>query len=73
LYGSAERVSDPQMHRYAEAICEAVTAIAVVDDVLTAGVHYRAMHTVLSRRFPDVPIIGVFVARRVFPDPAEDF
>lgn len=51
----------------------APTAIAIVDDVLTAGVHYRAMHTVLSGRFPDVPIIGIFVARRVFPDPAEDF
>ncbi len=57
-----------------EAVAEpAPTAIAIMDDVLTAGVHYRAMHTVLSRRFPDVPIIGLFVARRVFPDPEEDF
>ena len=45
----------------------APTAIAIVDDVLTAGVHYRAMHTVLSQHFPVVPIIGVFVARRIFP------
>jgi len=43
-------------------------AIAIVDDVLTAGTHYRAMHQVLSERFPSVPIIGLFVARRVFPD-----
>ena len=41
--------------------------IAIVDDVLTAGVHYRAMHRVLSRRFPGVPIVGLFIARRVFP------
>lgn len=41
--------------------------IGIFDDVLTAGTHYRAMHTVLSRRFPGVPITGLFVARRVFP------
>lgn len=41
-------------------------AIGVLDDVLTAGSHYRAMHTVLSRRFPGVPITGLFIARRVF-------
>ncbi|WP_449253193.1 hypothetical protein [Brevundimonas naejangsanensis] len=45
--------------------------IAIVDDVLTAGTHYRAMHTVLSARFPGVPIYGLFIARRVFPP--EDF
>ena len=43
-------------------------AIAIVDDVLTAGTHYRAMHSTLTARFPEIPIIGVFVARRVFPD-----
>ena len=42
-------------------------AIAVVDDVLTAGTHYRAMRQVLLGRFPDVPIVGLFIARRVFP------
>ncbi|WP_406871955.1 hypothetical protein WHT83_18125 [Aminobacter sp. P9b] len=46
-------------------------SIAIVDDVLTAGTHYRAMHIVLSARFPNVPIIGLFIARRVFPD--DDF
>ena len=42
-------------------------AIAIVDDVLTAGTHYRAMKRILSDRFPNVPINGVFIARRVFP------
>jgi len=51
----------------------APTAIAIVDDVLTAGVHYRAMNTILSLRFPDIPIIGIFIARRVFADPIEEF
>ena len=43
------------------------SAIAVVDDVLTTGAHFRAASTVLARRFPAVPIIGLFIARRV-PD-----
>jgi hypothetical protein len=43
-------------------------AIGVVDDVLTAGTHYRAMHTILSQRFPGTQIVGIFVARRVFPN-----
>lgn len=58
------------------AINEALAApaprkIAIVDDVLTAGTHYRAMHITLSARFPNVPLIGLFIARRVFPD--DDF
>jgi predicted amidophosphoribosyltransferase len=42
--------------------------IAIVDDVLTVGVHYRAMHIRLSQRFPGLMIVGMFIARRVFPD-----
>ncbi len=42
--------------------------IAIVDDMLTAGTHYRAMHTILSQRFPNAVIAGVFVARRIFAD-----
>lgn len=48
------------------------TVIWVIDDVLTAGTHFRAMQTVLSQRFPDVPIYGIFLARRVFAGPEED-
>ena len=39
--------------------------IVVVDDVLTTGCHFKAMKIILSRRFPGVKIIGLFVARRV--------
>lgn len=42
--------------------------IGVVDDVLTAGTHYKAVKHILESRFPDVPIYGLFIARRVFPD-----
>jgi hypothetical protein len=45
-------------------------AIGVFDDVLTAGTHFRAMHTILGARFPGVPITGIFIARRVFPPEA---
>jgi hypothetical protein len=44
----------------------APNAILVVDDVVTAGTHYRATHTILAARFPGVPIHALFIARRVF-------
>lgn len=44
------------------------THIIIVDDVMTAGKHFRAMVSVLEEKFPRVPISGVFLARRVFPD-----
>lgn len=43
-------------------------SIALVDDVLTTGAHYVAVKTVLRRRFPGVPIRGLFIARRVFDE-----
>lgn len=49
------------------------TQIAVVDDVLTVGTHFRAMKTILNRRFPGVPVVGLFIARRVFRNPFEEF
>lgn len=47
--------------------------IAIVDDVLTNGTHFRAMSQILSDRFPNVKIYGFFVARRVFPPIDFDF
>lgn len=41
--------------------------IAIVDDVLTTGAHFRAANSVLASRFPTVQIVGLFIARRV-PD-----
>jgi hypothetical protein len=40
-------------------------SIAVVDDVLTTGAHFKAMQRILSETFPRVPLIGLFLARRV--------
>lgn len=41
--------------------------IAVVDDVLTTGSHFKAMKMILEDAFEDVPVVGLFLARRV-PD-----
>lgn len=41
--------------------------IAVVDDVLTTGAHFKAMKQVLQETFPGIEVMGLFLARRV-PD-----
>lgn len=40
------------------------TEIAIVDDVLTTGLHFQAMKVHLQRTFPGTRIIGLFIARR---------
>ena len=39
--------------------------IAVVDDVLNSGKHFKVAQQLLSQRFPGTPVIGIFVARCV--------
>lgn len=46
--------------------------IGIVDDVVTAGTHFRAMSDVLGAKYPGVSITGLFIARRVFPDVSFD-
>lgn len=41
--------------------------ICIVDDVLTAGTHFKAMQSILAARFPGATISGVFLARRKLP------
>ncbi|GGO62819.1 hypothetical protein SAMN05444398_1295 [Roseovarius pacificus] len=60
------------LYQIDETLCDpAPTDIGVFDDVLTAGTHFKAMKTVLNRRFPGVRVSGFFIARRVFPTPLE--
>jgi hypothetical protein len=48
-----------------EAFCKPPpTRIALVDDVLTTGAHFRAGKLLLQGRFRKAHIIGVFIARR---------
>jgi hypothetical protein len=39
--------------------------IAVVDDVLTTGAHFKAMKKILGETYPEIRIVGIFIARRV--------
>ena len=63
LYQVNEALTDP-----------APALIAVVDDLLTTGAHFRAADSILSARFPGAEVIGLFIARRA-PNTAdlEDF
>ena len=47
--------------------------IAVVDDMLTTGSHFKAMELALSRAWAGRQIIGLFAARRVLPPPDFEF
>jgi len=39
--------------------------IGLFDDVLTSGAHFKAAQQLLLRRFPGIPIAGIFLARTV--------
>lgn len=41
--------------------------IAIFDDVITTGASFKAAQLLLQRAFPQATIIGLFVARAVFP------
>lgn len=48
--------------------------IVLFDDLLTTGKHFKCCERRLRETVPgNVPIIGVFVARRILPDPTADF
>jgi hypothetical protein len=47
------------------------TGVWIFDDVLTGGNHYKAMQSVIQRRFPGVVTVGMFVARRVPEEAAQ--
>ncbi len=52
-------------YRIDEALTDPEPAsVAIVDDVLTTGAHFRAASTVLAARFPAARIVGLFIARR---------
>ena len=41
------------------------TAVALFDDLLTAGAHFKAAQAMIANRYPGVPTAGIFIARRV--------
>ncbi len=50
-----------------------VTSIGIFDDMLTVGTHFRAMQIMLSAKFPDARIFGIFLTRRALPKAADEF
>ena len=48
-------------------VLDAPSHIGIVDDLLTTGAHFRAMKEILNFNFPGTPIVGIFIARRIFP------
>ena len=53
------------IYRVNEGLCHPrPQRIIIVDDMLTTGTHFKAMQHTLQRRFPGIPIDGVFIARR---------
>lgn len=46
--------------------------ILIFDDMLTTGAHYAAVTRHLREHFPDARLVGVFVSRRLLPDPFAD-
>ena len=40
--------------------------IALFDDLLTTGKHFKAAQSILRKQYPGVKIRGIFVARRIF-------
>ena len=57
IYRLASNLLDPRPQR-----------VAVVDDVLTTGAHFRAAKDLLREQWPGIDITGLFVARAVWLD-----
>lgn len=47
--------------------------IILIDDMITTGCSYRACKNLLEAQYPDVPVFGLFVARRILPNPFAAF
>ena len=68
----ADNARDPIVLRatldFNQALLEpAPTEIILLDDVLTTGCSFKVCKEMLNEQFPDVPVSGLFVARRVLP------
>lgn len=40
--------------------------LAIFDDVLTTGAHFKAAQGIIQERYPGISVIGIFIARRIF-------
>ena len=55
-----------QNYEIDESLIEPIpSSIAVVDDVLTTGAHFKAMKRILQEALSEVQVVGLFLARRI--------
>jgi predicted amidophosphoribosyltransferase len=52
-------------------IAPAPARFLILDDMLTTGRHFRAIHHMLKQRLPAAQVIGLFITRRVRPEGSE--
>lgn len=50
-----------------------IQRVFLLDDMVTTGSSFRACSDILRAHIPDIPIIGLFISRRVIPNPFADF
>ena len=67
-HSTLSRRPRPEDHLQAWEINESLASpapntIVIFDDVITTGSSFKAMQTLLTERFPDVEIYGLFIAR----------
>lgn len=46
--------------------------VLLFDDVLTTGCTFKACKAILHEAFGNIPVVGVFIARRAIPNPFDD-
>lgn len=74
LSENGERIKPPELQAlYIVDSSPPKSTILLFDDVLSAGTHFRAAKGAILAVHPRVQVVGIFVARRVLPDPAADF
>lgn len=71
-FHDGSRLSPEQLMEYYEVdevLCgrPAPTAVALFDDMLTTGSHFKAMKAIIQQRYPGISVCGIFIARRYFP------
>jgi hypothetical protein len=78
-HNASDRLTPEQLYALLEIDRAASSArplrgrIVLFDDLLTTGKHFKCCVRRLREVMPDIPIVGLFVARRVLPDVADEF
>jgi hypothetical protein len=71
VHTAASRPKPPELYNNYEIVQPFTdpppSQVAVVDDLLTTGAHFKAMQRILTETYPNIHVVGIFIARRV-PD-----